>query len=114
METKLNAFLLFIMLLFTFSLIQCNSPNTYEADDIPSVSLLDPSNGENTQSTSVTLTWKEVSIADEYEVQVATDYNFTDLKLVKMVQDTSFTIADLEHDQTYYWRVRASADENNG
>lgn len=114
METKLHAFLLFIMVLFTFFLIQCNSPNTYETDNIPSVSLLDPSNGENAQSKSITLTWKEVSVAEEYEVQVANDYNFIDITLVEMVQDTSFTIAELEHDQTYYWRVRAIANENNG
>lgn len=60
-----------------------------------------------------TLTWKAVTGADEYHVQVATDANFKWLVANEYsVKNTSFEVTGLEAGKHYFWRVAAVKSNN--
>lgn len=60
-----------------------------------------------------TLQWKEVTGADEYHVQVATDPNFKWLVANEYHHKaTSFEAAGLEAGKQYFWRVAAVKSTN--
>ncbi|MBD3393575.1 MAG: hypothetical protein GF418_15685, partial [Chitinivibrionales bacterium] len=59
--------------------------------------------------TSPTLTWEELSAADTYGIQVATDDAFSStIEDEAGVTDTTFAPSELSHNMTYYWRVNAT------
>ncbi len=72
------------------------------------VELESPADGAAVEKTdSATLTWKAVSGATKYHVQVATDEAFTKLVVDDAnVTETTYNVTDLSAGTHYYWRVR--------
>jgi len=54
--------------------------------------------------------WDAVTDADSYEVQLATDEDFTDAVTGTAAVNAWLGAPELEYDTTYYWRVRAVKD----
>ena len=72
------------------------------------ISAIYPSNGQQTLPSTFNLTWQADTNAENYLVEVATDYNFNSIIASGTTQTTSFTIASLESKTVYYWRVKPS------
>jgi hypothetical protein len=73
-------------------------------------SLVSPINNQSGMSLNPTLRWGAVSNAAAYQVQVATDTNFSATLTVandSTVTDTSKIIGPLLINKMYFWRVRA-------
>ena len=79
---------------------------------IESPSLVNPDNQTEITQRNTVLSWTEVSDAD-YELVVARDMYFDDTFLnASDITATSNNVNELEHDQTYYWRVKAKVNDN--
>lgn len=74
------------------------------ADPI-STDLNSPSDGAADRPVDVELKWTTVASASAYEVQVASDQNFSSIVVEEEVESTSYQAAELDHQETYYWRV---------
>jgi hypothetical protein len=67
-------------------------------------------------SHTVSFTWERISKATEYDLQVATDMDFTAKVYTANVASTASTVAKVAPagtfmpGTTYYWRVRVSSD----
>lgn len=65
-------------------------------------------------SKSVTLRWNNISPKGEgFWLEVAKDYTFLSEDIIvsdSNLQDTTFTLNNLEYDQEYYWHVKAKND----
>ena len=72
------------------------------------VELESPADGAAVEKTdSATLTWKAVTGATKYELQVATDEAFTQLVVDDAnVTSTTYNVTNLSAGTHYYWRVR--------
>lgn len=68
--------------------------------------------GDNVQNvTSPTqFTWQAIVGIATYNLQIATDANFTDLVFDNVINGTSYTSNNLELDTRYFWRVKAVGD----
>ncbi|HEY9167087.1 MAG TPA: PQQ-binding-like beta-propeller repeat protein [Candidatus Kryptonia bacterium] len=71
-----------------------------------SPSLVLPSNLSTTTSTTVSFSWSHVSLADLYELQIATDTGFTSIVFDSITGSTSMQMSLLSAVR-YYWRVRS-------
>lgn len=78
---------------------------------VPAVTLTAPDNNSSSQSRSLTFKWKKIDGVTNYRVMVATDNTFSDPEYDKTVSKTSYTIDDLEGNETYYWGVMASGSD---
>ena len=75
--------------------------------------LVAPAYFSSVKGDKVTLQWKEVTGADEYHIQVATDPNFKWLvKEDHHAKATSFDVDGLEGGKHYFWRVSAVKSNN--
>lgn len=73
------------------------------------VALVEPTFMARVSGGAVTLKWQEVSDAQNYHLQVATDPNFKWLTVDEaMYKGTSFEVKNLESGKHYYWRVAAA------
>ncbi|MFK5972510.1 MAG: zinc-dependent metalloprotease family protein [Flavobacteriaceae bacterium] len=72
----------------------------------PNVQLLSPADGFVNASTSVLLEWEEDSSYTSYDIEVATDMAFTSIAETATVISNVYTPFDLQHETTYYWRVK--------
>jgi hypothetical protein len=70
------------------------------------LTLISPIDGASDVSLSEDLTWNVDSNAVSYDVQVATDSEFSNLIASENVTTTSFTVPGLNQVTTYYWRVK--------
>ena len=70
------------------------------------LTLISPVDGASDVSLSEDLTWNVDSNAVSYDVQVATDSEFSNLIASENVTTTSFTVPGLNQVTTYYWRVK--------
>ncbi len=69
---------------------------------------LTPANGVVGTSLRPELTWSGVANAEEYQVQVATDAEFTNIVVDEVLLETSLRVpVELVRNQSYFWRVRA-------
>jgi len=68
------------------------------------VQLLSPANEDNPTS-PVTFSWEAISGAVEYQLQVASDFEFINIVYSVKLAGTSISLEFLD-DSTYYWRVR--------
>ena len=66
-----------------------------------------PLNGSTGISINPTLTWTEIYGASEYGLQLATDFNFTNIIRDNTGTFTTFQYSGLDPEMTYFWRVRA-------
>ena len=71
--------------------------------------LIQPNNGATNQRDTIKLIWSKSQDAAVYDLQVATNPNFTTGIIVNktIVIDTSYILTELNGLTTYYWRVRA-------
>ncbi len=79
-----------------------------EVPDIPS--LASPADGaEEVDINAETLVWNKITVAENYEVNIALDSEFSNIiEQDDNVNDTTYSIANLEGETEYYWRVRAT------
>lgn len=82
--------------------------NGGDGGSIPPVTLAAPENNSSDLSTELTFEWVEIDGVSEYQVMVATDNSFSNPEYDETVSETSYTIEDLENNETYYWGVRAA------
>ncbi len=101
--TKLNRSCWLVLLLFAFACNDDDNPSQLNAPQ-----LNDP---QAVTSDGLTISWSEVSGADSYLLDIATDENFTD-KVEgydkKEVTGLSETVEGLEAATVYYFRVYAA------
>ncbi|MCF6213752.1 MAG: M12 family metallo-peptidase [Flavobacteriaceae bacterium] len=69
--------------------------------------LLTPSNGSIGVSVNPMLTWASESNAKTYDLQVATDMNFSTIISSINTGSTNYTLSNLIEATAYYWRVRS-------
>ncbi|MCK5457930.1 MAG: hypothetical protein KAI45_12455, partial [Melioribacteraceae bacterium] len=84
-----------------------NKFSTYS--DVPKVVLRSPVNDSTILGTSVWLKWESVSGRDYYQMQLATDNNFTNIvEFLDTLHINEILVDNLIKGQDYYWRARAS------
>lgn len=66
-----------------------------------------PYNNSKVEAQQITLAWQAPKFVDEYQVQVATDKNFSNLVVDEWSIYNCLDIDSLAANQTYYWRVTA-------
>ena len=79
--------------------------NIYDSD-FTAITLISPTDGLVDSSTIVNLEWEADPTYTSYDVQIATDAAFTNLVATANVMTNSYLPSDLQHETTYYWRVR--------
>lgn len=77
-----------------------------------SFDLIEPENHVVLDTSSVVLSWEESRDNDwddmlDYEVELALDRQFDDVRIFDLQRGTSLEIHDLEDETDYWWRVRA-------
>lgn len=65
-----------------------------------------PANGSLTYSSQTLLQWHSVEDVTSYEVEIARDTLFSPPNVLRIVEDTSFLLEDLQSGHVYYWRIR--------
>jgi hypothetical protein len=78
----------------------------------PSMENASPELGATDVSLQPTLGWGAMGGADYYNLQVATDSDFSDVVIEEETEGTAYTPdSDLEKNTTYYWRVQGCTDD---
>ena len=79
-------------------------------NSLPGVAMLEsPMDGEEGASIFPTYTWNQLDFADLYDIQVATDADFTSIILDSAgVSGNNIQSMMLEVESTYFWRVRGN------
>ncbi|MDE3057011.1 MAG: T9SS type A sorting domain-containing protein [Bacteroidota bacterium] len=87
---------------------QPNNFSTSSSNASAGPGLVSPPDGAAGQSITPTLWWSATSGASSYELQVATDRNFSVVVYDNSsISSTSQTIGPLTHGTAYYWHVRS-------
>jgi len=93
---------------------QVRSFTTMMAAPLPP-ELATPEDGAEDVLTTVQLIWNESATATSYRVQVSEQSGFMSTVVNQgNITNTSFTVSNLEHSKTYYWRVNASNESGTG
>ncbi len=75
--------------------------------DVPSLAY--PNNGAVNQPDDLVIKWNYANPAASYRLQISADPNFATTLVDKQnLTDTSFTIANLVGQKTFYWRVKSA------
>jgi len=78
----------------------------------PSIADGSPAPGATNVPLRPTFSWSAIGGVDYYELEVATDANFSDLAISEETEGTAYTPdSDLEKNTTYFWRVRGCTDD---
>lgn len=77
------------------------------------LTVVSPIDGAVDENSTVTLQWNEDANAAAYEIDVATDADFTNIIASDVAEVTEFD-ADLMNETAYFWRVRAFNDCGEG
>jgi hypothetical protein len=72
--------------------------------------LMSPSAGAEGVSSTPAFSWSSVAGATSYQIQVATDSNFSSKVIDETASGTAYQPGDDLDDGTYYWQVKADAD----
>lgn len=76
--------------------------------------LLTPVDGKGGMDLSDTLIWQASDGAESYQVQIATDSNFSSIKVNESnISDTRYIYHNFDYYTKYFWRVRSSNSEGN-
>jgi uncharacterized protein (UPF0248 family) len=87
---------------------------TEDLPDLKQIHLSSPSNGAADQPTTLTFTWKPDSEAENYQIKIDENNNFSNSTIDKNITESSIDVNGLEYETTYYWKVRAMAGDNIG
>ena len=84
--------------------------------NLPALALLEPENDfslffQNLNKNSVFLKWKTIKDANNYELQVSTDYNFKKILYFQNLKSAQTRYFPPKIEGTFYWRVRYQTDE---
>ena len=78
----------------------------------PSIADGSPAAGATNVPLRPTFSWGALGGVDYYELEVATDANFSDVVISEETEGTAYTPdSDLEKNTTYFWRVRGCTDD---
>lgn len=75
--------------------------------NIGAVTLTNPLNNAVSVALSEVLTWNADANASSYDVQIATDSNFSNIVSLGSVSTNAYTATNLNGRSTYFWRVKA-------
>ncbi|MDY0781612.1 reprolysin-like metallopeptidase [Tenacibaculum sp. IB213877] len=79
------------------------------------LTLTSPTNGATNESINQILSWELDNNALSYDVEIATENNFTNIIASENVTTNGYSVpAILEHTTTYYWRVKPKNDCGEG
>jgi subtilisin-like proprotein convertase family protein len=73
-----------------------------------SVTTTYPINGQIGLSTTLNLAWEEDINAENYMLEIATDFNFNSIIESQSTTKTNYTATNLASETVYYWRVKPS------
>lgn len=78
--------------------------------------LISPIQSSSVNSKSLEFEWQKVNTAEKYQIQVSKFSNFSQAIVYNNnnITNQKITVSDLEPDQVYFWRVRASNTTGNG
>ncbi|MFH6602712.1 reprolysin-like metallopeptidase [Maribacter algicola] len=79
--------------------------NIYDTD-FTDITLISPIDGLQDSSTTLGLEWQGDPAYTSYDVQIATDAAFTNIIDQNNVITSTYLPNNLQHETTYYWRVR--------
>ncbi|NAS31974.1 T9SS type B sorting domain-containing protein [Flavobacteriaceae bacterium R38] len=74
--------------------------------DFNAIVPVNPVNGVSDAFLTTTLTWEADILAEEYDLEIASDTGFTNIVDALTLITNSYTVSGLEEDTTYYWRVK--------
>lgn len=77
------------------------------------VELLSPENESTDVSTQATLEWAAIDGVSEYELQIATDSDFSTVVVDETLSETTFTASNLDYGQSFYWKISATTDNGD-
>ena len=89
---------------------ETRSITTIDAPITAPVVLSSPADETEDMPFPVTLEWEAFERADHYEVQLSKDEHFLDRRVMEAIDDTSVLLTHLSDTTRYYWRVRATVD----
>jgi hypothetical protein len=72
--------------------------------------LMSPSAGAEAVSSTPAFSWSSVAGATSYQIQVATDSNFSSKVIDETTSSTAYQSGDELDNGTYYWKVKAATD----
>jgi subtilisin-like proprotein convertase family protein len=86
--------------------------NVYD-NNFSDLTLISPMDGEIDTSTNLFMQWADNDLSTSYDIEIATDVDFTSIIETGSIISNRYTPTSLENDQAYYWRVRPqnSCDE---
>ncbi|MFI5236320.1 MAG: FlgD immunoglobulin-like domain containing protein [Ignavibacteriales bacterium] len=74
--------------------------------------LISPDDGLNNMPLSILCVWDSVNSAEQYQIQVSTQPDFSTTYIDLTTTKTYHQIENLTGGTTYFWRVRAKVDDN--
>ena len=74
---------------------------------IAAPSLTSPADQANAQPTSIRLSWNLMAEADEYQIQISQDENFSSIDQAFVTTNSFLDVEQLTGETTYFWRVKA-------
>lgn len=77
----------------------------FYSDSFQPVSLISPTNNNNTVATSSIFEWSNDANSESYTLQIATDVGFNNIILNTSVSSNNFSFSGLNEETVYYWRV---------
>jgi len=83
-------------------------------DNMNAPTLVAPTNYKLNLTTPVALEWEEDSNVAVYEVEIATDDEFSDIVVAVETKNTRYVAANLESNKQYFWRVRGKNECKTG
>ena len=81
--------------------LSCSPPST-------SPTLVNPPNGSTQVPVNVSFDWSDVTGANSYDVEVATDSGFSNLVTSTSLRASQWTVIPALNTGTHYWRVRSA------
>lgn len=78
------------------------------------VHLQNPADDSETEDSEIILRWLPLADAEQYEVEIAFDSEFTDLYDEQVLTGRTLNLVELAEGETYYWRVRAANGHGTG
>ncbi|HEX6983551.1 MAG TPA: SusE domain-containing protein [Balneolaceae bacterium] len=83
-----------------------NTAAEAENSEPVTTSLQSPKDGATKVPTNAKLQWTTVATASAYNLQLATDQNFSSIVVEEEVQEAAFQTTEVSTQTTYYWRVK--------
>ena len=92
------------------------STRSFTTVPIPLVApiLTNPANNASSVSLNSNLTWNSVQGAENYQVQISLNSNFSEFVIDLTQNGLTYSISNLDYSTTYHWRIRAKRGDDLG